>query len=33
MIIFKKLTLVGISSIKIDNYLTDEINKKVRIIF
>jgi len=28
MIIFASLTLVGISSIKIDNYLTDEINKK-----
>ena len=28
MIIFASFTLVGISSIKIDNYLTDEINKK-----
>ena len=28
LIIFASLTLLGISSIKIDNYLTDEINKK-----
>ena len=31
VIIFASLTLLGISSIKIDNYLTDEINKKSKL--
>ena len=31
VIIFSSLTLLGISSIKIDNYLTDEINKKSKL--
>ena len=33
VLIFITLTIIGVSSIKIDNYLTDEINTKSKFLY